>query len=124
MKLSFIGIACILCFQLLGCATPVNKETKPTTLSKKTTLKNPMSIALYTGEKKPNKPYVIIAKKTISKFNQVGIKRQEANIRDVMRHTAANIGGDAVIDISNDANSVTGTIIAFKVSENEAAERA
>ena len=102
MKFTAIGITFILCFQLLGCATPVKQEKKPTTVSKKTTSKNPMAIALYTGENKPNKPYVIIGKKTISKFNPGGIKRQEANLRDVMRHTAANIGGDAVIDILNE----------------------
>ncbi len=124
MRIICIVIAFFLSFNLIGCATNTNKEKKTTHLSKNTPTKNPLAVALYSGQKKPEKPYVVLGKGSVSKYNQVGIKRQEANIRDVMRHMAAKLGGDAVINISHDANTVTGTVIAFKSQENNSAEKA
>lgn len=93
-------------------------EKKPIELSRHDVNKNPLSVTLYTGKRNPNKPYIILGKESVSKFNRVGIKRQEANIRDAMRHVAATLGGDAVINISHDANSVTGTVIAYEKTQD------
>lgn len=87
-------------------------------VSATTLKKNPLSVKLFTGKLKPEKPYVVIGKETVSKYNTVGIKRQEANIRDTMRHYAATLGGDAVINITHDANSISGIVIAYKNKPN------
>lgn len=131
MRTTCILIAFFLVLTLSGCATSTNNTTnshtsekKSTNLSENTIQKNPLTVALFKGKEKPKKPYVILGKETISKYNKVGIKRQEANILDVMRHMAASAGGDAIINISHDAKTVTGTIIAFKTTQKNKPERA
>lgn len=76
-------------------------------------VKDHISVALYTGKQKPNKPYVVLGQETVSKYNLVGIKRQEANIHDAMRQLAATLGGDAVIDIATHQDNITGTVISY-----------
>lgn len=125
MKIFYLFFSMIFSLSLIGCATTNTNANTHTTAKKSFNLsenaikKNPITVAFYTGENKPKKPYIIIGKETVSKYNKVGIKRQEAHIRDAMRHIAATLGGDAVINISNDANTVTGTIIAYKNNKLE-----
>lgn len=128
MKTIYILIAIFIISILTGCATsktstpantPAASVKKPAALTEHAMKKNPITVAFYTGASKPEKPYIVLGKETVSKYNKVGIKRQEAHIRDAMRHIAATLGGDAVINISHDANSVTGTIIAYKDTNNK-----
>lgn len=86
-------------------ATPPNAQYFP---------KNPMTVSFYPTGKDPKHPYVVLGKETISKYNVVGIKRQEASIHDAMRNLAAAMGGDAVINIQLDGKTVTGTVIAYE----------
>lgn len=81
--------------------------------------KNPLTVSFYT-KGKPKVPYEIIGEETISKFNTGGHKRQEAYIRDGMRELAAAMGGDAIIDIKHDAKSITGTVVAYKETKEDA----
>lgn len=46
----------------------------------------------------------------------MGIKRQEANLKDSIRRLAANKGGDAVIEITNHVDSISYTVISYKNS--------
>lgn len=112
MRMIYLTLFCLV---LWGCTTvektipPVNKPmpTKPSQ-------KNPMNVTLFTNGKKPTAPFKIIGTETVSKYNFVGIKRQEAHIRDVMRNLAANLGGDAVINISHQDKNIVGTVIALE----------
>lgn len=103
-----------------GCVstTKTNKIATPavTTQSQKNTVKNPISVTIYAGKQKPEKPYVILGHESVSKYNIVGIKRQEANLKDSIRHLAAKRGGDAVIEITNHLDSISYTVISYKNS--------
>ncbi len=77
-------------------------------------LKSPITVALYSAGTRPEHPYKIIAKKSISKYNLVGIKRQEAVIHDALRNIAASMGGDAVINITKDDKKVTCEVVRFE----------
>ncbi len=100
---------------LTSCASthPVNDHT-PIPAKPKATCKHkdPMKVSFYTRGN-PKMPYVVVGNATISKFNNAGNKRQEATIHDAMRSTAAMMGGDAIINIRNHGNTVTGTVIAY-----------
>lgn len=74
--------------------------------------KNPMTVSFYTHGK-PEKPYVVVGKEVVSKFNTAGVKRQRASIHDAMRTLAAAMGGDAVINITHDTNTVRGEVVAY-----------
>lgn len=104
-------------FILAGCASQSAKPVAPApalSLYKK----NPMSVALFTHGKKPSNQYKILGTEKVSEYNLVGVKRQEAHIRDMMRNLAANLGGDAVIDIEQQDKNIIGTVIAFEVPPN------
>lgn len=114
-----IYVICIVSFGLAlsGCVstTKTNKIATPaTTTQQKKSVKNPIAVTLYIGKQKPEKPYVVLGHQTVSKYNFVGIKRQEANLKDSMRHLAATQGGDAVIEITNHADSISYTVISYK----------
>lgn len=80
--------------------------------------KNPISIAFYKENEKPTTPYKVVGKETVSQYNLVGIKRQEASIHDAMRDLAASMGGDAIIDVVHDDKTVSGTVIGFEDTKN------
>jgi hypothetical protein len=72
-----------------------------------------MNVALFSAGKKPAVPYKVLGSEKVSEYNLVGVKRQKAHIRETMRNLAANLGGDAVIDIKQLDNHIIGTVIAF-----------
>lgn len=76
--------------------------------------KNPLAIKVYSEQKSLNKPYTVLGKAAISRFNPGGIKRQEAYMREAMRDLAASMGGDAVINLDKNGKMVTGTVITFQ----------
>ena len=92
-----------------------DKLTTPDPAPKQCPLKDPIAIAFSDEENKPLHPYKIIAKESISQFNTGGIKRQEATIHDVLRQLAASIGGDAVINIKEENQRISGEVIKFQV---------
>jgi hypothetical protein len=108
---------------LTGCAMNTDQPTIDTThkthvssanIPHKAKLKNPLSISFYQKGSAIKRPYKIIGTESVSKFNMVGIKRQEAIIQDNMRKIAAAMGGDAVIDIKRHKKMVTGTIVSYE----------
>jgi hypothetical protein len=129
MRLLYWMMVICMYLSLAACNTtskPINTTPTPTkttikkvtpknpTLSAVKQRKNPMTVTIFTAGEKPQKPYVVVGKETVSKFNFVGVKRQEAHIREAMRKLAANLGGDAIINVTHDDHSVSGTIIEFK----------
>lgn len=106
---------------LSACATTAKSNkiatsTSSVTTQSQNTTKNPIAVTIYTGKQKPEKPYVVLGQETVSKYNIVGIKRQEANLKDSIRHLAARRGGDAVIEITNHVDSISYTVISYKNS--------
>lgn len=97
----------------IGLASPKENVTQLARLDKYTPT-SPLLISFYPKGDRPHLPYKVIGKETVSKYNLAGVKRQQALIREAMSQLAASVGGDAVIDISHDKNSVSGTIITYK----------
>ena len=51
--------------------------------------KDPINVSFLTIVK-PDRPYQVLGKANVAKYNPVGIKRQEATLRDLMREQAAD----------------------------------
>jgi len=84
------------------------------TTKEKYPAKNPHAVALYTSEQKPLMPYRIIGVATVSKYNLLGMHRQEDTVHEMMRNLAASIGGDGIINVSNHGDSMQASVIAFQ----------
>jgi hypothetical protein len=74
--------------------------------------KDPLNVSFYT-KGKPNQHYQVVGLETVSKYNNSGIKRQEAIIKDTMRNLAAAMGGDAIINLQYEKHLVKGTVVKF-----------
>jgi hypothetical protein len=93
-----------------GYHEPIKPRCPP---PKKSTAKNPMNVSIYHSNNPLKRPYKILAVGTVSKYNLSGIKRQQASIHDTLRKIAAAVGGDAIIDLKSDNQTVTGKIITY-----------
>jgi hypothetical protein len=71
-------------------------------------------IAFYQQKAAIKRPYRIIGKETISRYNFVGLERQSATVNDLLRKVAISMGGDAIIDIRQDPLTVEGTVISYE----------
>ena len=92
---------------------PAAKTTTPAPVKK-----NPLAVSFYTKDNAQlTTPYKILGRESVSKYNLVGIKRQEASIRDSMRKIAASMGGDAIIEENRNSRIVTGTVVSFEDKE-------
>jgi hypothetical protein len=104
-----------------SCATPPYRPAAVVSTEKTTVTptcsshhKDPLSVSLL-NISSPDRPYQVLGEARVSKYNIVGIKRQEATIRDIMRNLAASLNGDAVINIkNNDDQTISATVIAYK----------
>lgn len=129
----FVGLPAIFCIVTLFFCTAM---TRPLTLAPKVSVnekvivytkpklalpKDPASIALHSLEFPLKRPYKVIGKETVSRYNLVGIKRQAALLHDRMRSLAASIGGDAVINIIADNDKVEGTVVSYEKSISKSA---
>jgi hypothetical protein len=105
------------CYFISGCSVFGTSET---TAEKKplppAIVKDPAAIALYFQNQHPASSYKVIGKQVVSKFNLGGIRRQEAIIKDILRNQAAELGGDAVINVQRNEKYIQGTIITFNHS--------
>lgn len=118
MRLSLLSMI-MMGFVLSSCSTmngtqPIHnppQKTVKTTASQQ--MKSPIAVSFYPAGK-PNKPFTVLGNATVSKYNTAGHKRQEATIHDAMRTKAASMGGDAIINIRRDDNTVSGTVIAYQ----------
>jgi hypothetical protein len=117
MRILYLLSAIYIGLTLTACSTentcPSCQQTALNNKESSVIPKSPMKVAFYT-KSKPNLPYNVIGNESISKFNAGGNKRQEANIRDGMRELAAAMGGDAIINIKHNDNSISGTIVAYQ----------
>jgi hypothetical protein len=92
----------------------INRQSVVSTSGESYPTKNPQHVALYSTEQSPASPYRVIGVATISKFNLLGVKRQDATMHNMMKQLAANMGGDGVINLSSNDNALQGHIIAFQ----------
>ena len=77
-----------------------------------TTLKkDPERISLYTDKLPPTASYQIVGEAMVSRYNHVGVKRQQAIVHDHLRTLAASMGGDAIINIRKNNKYIMGTVI-------------
>lgn len=117
-KLSFLLILGFT-MSVISCSTVNPHSTSPhhTTLAKTSGSRkpiDPISVAIYSKDKKPDAPYQVVGLTKISKFNQGGNLRQEATLHDLMRQVASALGGNAVINVKDHKKSVTATVVATK----------
>lgn len=123
LKSATIATIC-LAFFLTGCATPPKhyqcqrQQRKIPAMAfiphAVKNLKDPTLIAFYQEDNSVKRPYRIIGREKVSRFNVIGMQRQSAQVNEIMRKVAASMGGDAVINIRQDEQKLEGTVISYE----------
>lgn len=122
---SFSVVIIVIAALLGGCATKgqsaqqlaanfIHRQNVTPTTQESFPAKNPERIALYKSQQKPLTPYRIIGIASVSKRNLIGMEREEPTMHEMMRRLAASIGGDGLIDIRNENDSLQANIIQFQ----------
>lgn len=91
----------------------INREEIIHTTKETYPAKNPQRVAVFTPDKVPHIPYRIIGVATVSKYNMMGKKRSDATVHQMMKKLAASIGGDGLIDLNNNEETMKAKVIAF-----------
>lgn len=121
-KLSIIIVLALLlnsCYSTVPCSTQqvatnfLFQQKVVATTKHKYRPKNPKYVTLYKQQKLLT-PYRVIGVATISKYNILGEKRPQEVINDMFKNLAAELGGDALINITNKGDSIQGHIIQFQ----------
>lgn len=121
---SFMALIIISAFLLASC-TPTNhpmqiasnlihRQTIITTTKESYPAKSPQAVALYHNKNKVLTPYRIIGVAKVSKYNLIGKPREEATVHEMLKKLAASIGGDALINIDSNNESMQANVIAFQ----------
>lgn len=75
---------------------------------------NPNSIEIFLS-KKPDRDYDEIGKVSSDKYNGFGIaKKSEVKIQEDLKKKAASIGGNAIINVTEDFASISGIVIRYR----------
>ena len=111
-------------FLLISCSTGksptqvasnlINRQSVVHTTKETYPARNPRQVALYAGDKTPHTAYRVIGIAKISRYNLLGLKRPDAALKDMMKSLAASIGGDGVIDIYSNNDTMQANIIQFQ----------
>lgn len=101
-------------------AERVNSRQQPTAQagathdgSKAVHAHNASDVQLFFGDK-PTDPFRELGRVSSGKFGTLGKSRKREAIDDELKKKAAEMGGDAVISITEDFASVSGVVIVFK----------
>jgi len=78
------------------------------------TPKNPKTVALYQDENSPHAPYRVIGVASVSRHNLFGATRSDDAMQAMMKQTAANMGGDGLIPVSDNADNLKANVIAYQ----------
>src|SRR5690348_6193428 len=76
--------------------------------------KNPHQMHFYSQTKEPIAPYKIIGVAKIAKYNVLGVKRDQQQLHDMMKQLAAEMGGDAILNLEDNPSHVRANIIAYQ----------
>ena len=125
MRMAFLLTSTIaIAFLVEGCASTrypvqvasnfIHRQAVVATTKETYAPKNPKTVAIYHDEKKIATPYRIIGIAKVSKYNIIGKEREEAIIHDMMKKLAASIGGDALININTNEDTLQANIIAYQ----------
>lgn len=71
-------------------------------------------VTIYPQVSAIKRPYRIIGKERVSRYNLIGLKREDQKMDELMKNLAASMGGDAIINQSSDSQKVEGTVISFE----------
>ena len=61
----------------------------------------------------PREPYKELGRVSVDKYSALGMSRSGDEIHRLMKEKAASIGGDAIINVTEDFASVSGVVIVF-----------
>lgn len=100
----FLIIGLFGCASATGSVMKTSNETYPPT--------NPASIKMFLSEK-PSQSYKEIGRVSVSKFGNFGTSRSGEEIQQEMKEKAASIGGNAIINVTEDFASTNGVVIIF-----------
>lgn len=125
MRKSLFPYVFCLAFTLNSCTTTTTREHSAASTVKhgeslisyatpRHPAKHGNEVAFYPHESSIKRPYRIIGKETVSRYNFIGMERQSRILDELMKSLAASMGGDAVINISADKQKVEGTVISFE----------
>lgn len=125
MKKLHLLTSILISSMLYGCTSHVQSNTQmatnfiqrqqvTSTTQENFSPKNPNTVALYTKEKEPHTAYRVIGVAKVSKYNMLGMQRQEATLHEMVRNLAASIGGDGVININQTHDGLEANVIKFQ----------
>lgn len=97
-----------LVFCVAGCATETVMSTGP-----KYPATDPSAVKIFLTEK-PTLPFDEIGRVSVQKFNNLSIARTGDQMDQLLREQAAAIGGDAVMNITEDFASMSGVVVKFR----------
>lgn len=92
----------------------INRQTLVSTTNERYPAKNPKRVAFYTNDKTPHTAYRVLGVATISKHNLIGVPRGQQTVNSMMKNLAASIGGDGVMNIDDNGETLRGNVIAFQ----------
>jgi len=92
----------------------INKQTVTKNTNQTYPAKNPQKVALYINETTPHTAYRIIGAASVSKYNLLGMKREESTMHEMMKQLAASVGGDGLINFNSDETRLHANVIAFQ----------
>lgn len=95
-------------------ANNLNRQSVTLTTAQNYPAKNPKTVTIYTTTQSPQTAYRVIGVAKVSKYNLMGMQRQETTITDMMKHLAASIGGDGLMNITNHDDHMQANVIAFE----------
>jgi hypothetical protein len=93
-----------------GCATGTGELTS--TSSTKYAPTDPAAIKIYQTQL-PTAPYDEIGRVSVDKYNIVGIGSTNEQMMTELRRKAADMGGDAIVSITQDFASMSGVVVKF-----------
>jgi len=113
-----------LTFAVAGCATAYYPqqlstriqpgESRVSFVTTKHKAKPHNAVTVYSNHDHLQRPYRIIGKEVVSRYNFIGLERQSKALNDIMQNLAASMGGDAIINLKVDNQKIEGTVISFE----------
>lgn len=110
---------------LQSCSTPsryptevasniIHRQSVVSTVPMDFPVKGAHQVAIFTEARTPHAPYRIIGVAKVSKYNLLGMQRQDDTMHSMIKTLAASIGGDGVIDIDHTSDGMQAKVIAFQ----------